>query len=238
MKKITLLLLTFTYFSFAQTFDFVETNGTTIQTNPSTGFTEVVQIIGGETLTVRSDNGDVYLNAENKVVSDSSFIWFEFEEGASVNSWNWDAYNGVSWEYRYYDVNGVQNPARQSGSISSPGDPNLTVNNTVTSDYLSKISLDYNNTSFAINFIVINQSLTVSNVDTNNLRVYPNPTKDIVNIESITSIKNIEIFNVLGKKINTLKNQNNINIENLPNGVYFLKIKNEDNIVIKQIIKN
>jgi hypothetical protein len=69
--------------------------------------------------------------------------------------------------------------------------------------------------------------------------VYPNPTKAFLTIDdSKFVIKNVEVFNLLGKKILT-STKNQLNIENLVNGVYLLKVQSESgNFATKRIVKN
>ena len=72
-----------------------------------------------------------------------------------------------------------------------------------------------------------------------NFKVYPNPTNSIIYIDdSAFSLKNVEIYNIIGKKILTLK-ENKINVESLVNGVYLLKVQLENgDFATKRIIKN
>ncbi len=75
-----------------------------------------------------------------------------------------------------------------------------------------------------------------------NFNIYPNPSSRFINIRSTknTPIKKIEIFDILGKNIMTFKNINNvpINISHLINGVYFIKIKNnQGNFIVKCFVK-
>ena len=71
------------------------------------------------------------------------------------------------------------------------------------------------------------------------LKLYPNPTTDLVTVSgSNVSIKNIEVFNVLGKKIKTVTT-NVISLKELVAGVYVLKIRTIDGkIVVKRVLKN
>ena len=74
-----------------------------------------------------------------------------------------------------------------------------------------------------------------------NVSVYPNPTSDFFrvdidrNYESIT----IEIYDILGKKLLTVKdNVDNIDISNLRNGIYTLRLKtNKGEASIKLIVR-
>ena len=65
--------------------------------------------------------------------------------------------------------------------------------------------------------------------------VYPNPTKDILNIETRLDIT-VEVYDLLGSiiKINDFKK---INLSNYPNGIYNLVIKYDKIVLNKKIIK-
>jgi hypothetical protein len=68
--------------------------------------------------------------------------------------------------------------------------------------------------------------------------MYPNPANEILNITSNrNTIKNVEIYNIIGKKVIDSKSQN-INISGLTNGVYITKIKSDHNrFAVKKFIK-
>lgn len=60
-----------------------------------------------------------------------------------------------------------------------------------------------------------------------NITIYPNPTNGLITIESEEPIKIMAIYNLTGQLIiskQNVTNENFINIENLENGIYFLKI--------------
>ncbi|WP_299064710.1 T9SS type A sorting domain-containing protein [uncultured Polaribacter sp.] len=82
---------------------------------------------------------------------------------------------------------------------------------------------------------------TVSLDDFNSIdfSVYPNPTSSVLNIDDRNfTIKNVSIFNVIGKKIVT-STKNKINLENLNKGVYILRVEsNTGSIATKRIVKN
>lgn len=75
------------------------------------------------------------------------------------------------------------------------------------------------------------------------LEIYPNPVKDILTIKANTSIKEINIYNIIG--INVYK-QSLTSVENCPltvdissynSGIYFIKIETNEGEIIKQFIK-
>jgi len=71
------------------------------------------------------------------------------------------------------------------------------------------------------------------------LSIYPNPTSDMITIKSMIEIKNDEynIYDLLGKKIDTKINNNQINVSELMKGIYLLKIQIDNNILETKFIK-
>ena len=83
--------------------------------------------------------------------------------------------------------------------------------------------------------------LGIDDFEKNNIKIYPNPTRDIVNIESTKQIKNVEVVNMIGqvlyvKEFNSM--QDFIDLSNLPTATYILRIKADDGrIKISKVIK-
>ena len=69
--------------------------------------------------------------------------------------------------------------------------------------------------------------LSVPNFNAENFKIYPNPTTTILNIESNTTLETIEIYNILGTKVMTTSALT-INVAGLQNGMYLLKLINEN----------
>ncbi len=68
--------------------------------------------------------------------------------------------------------------------------------------------------------------------------VYPIPTKNILNVKSKTEITKIEIFNKLGQLILQNTTENKIDISNLSQGIYFVKVKDVNgNFGVRKIVK-
>lgn len=76
----------------------------------------------------------------------------------------------------------------------------------------------------------------VNKLDNNNVKIYPNPSSDIINIQ-VDNFQNATIFSLDGKKIITF-NTKNVNIKNLNKGVYILKINASDKTSFTKILKN
>lgn len=73
-------------------------------------------------------------------------------------------------------------------------------------------------------------------IDNSNVKIYPNPCKNIIKIDSQMNLQNISIHNALGELI-LETNQDSIDISNLSNGPYILRLKINNHIVNKHIIK-
>ncbi|MFD2942604.1 pectate lyase family protein [Flavobacterium notoginsengisoli] len=73
--------------------------------------------------------------------------------------------------------------------------------------------------------------------ETQNLVVYPNPVTNQMYILS-DNVQKVEIYNILGSLVKTIeKNTESIDMSHLTTGHYIVKIKTDNGIVIKKIIK-
>jgi len=71
-----------------------------------------------------------------------------------------------------------------------------------------------------------------------NTTLYPNPTNNILNLKSANQLIKVELFNSFGKLVLTTSSTKNIDISNLPAGMYFCKVTNENqNIELLKMIK-
>jgi hypothetical protein len=84
----------------------------------------------------------------------------------------------------------------------------------------------------------------ITNLNNNNIEkpevlIYPNPVNDIVQIECPQNT-NIEIINTQGqiiKKLITTNSNTTIDLTKLSGGVYIMKIKTINGIIVKKLIK-
>ena len=78
----------------------------------------------------------------------------------------------------------------------------------------------------------------INESQSNNLHIYPNPTTGDLFISSNIKINNISVYNIIGKEvISDAKTNNNIlDISQLSNGVYFIKMSMNNATVTKKII--
>ncbi len=86
---------------------------------------------------------------------------------------------------------------------------------------------------------VLSPKIATKNIENNieNLLVYPNPVKDIVKVKSSDTILSIELINVQGQVIYSIKDSNELNIANAAKGMYMLRITTDKGTQTKRIIK-
>lgn len=144
-------------------------------------------------------------------------------QGGTVAAWSWDFNNdGIE------DSN-VQNP---SYTYETGGDYSvaLTVTNE-TGNSFKLVKTSYIHTDF----------VGLGNVAENKFRCYPNPAKDVINIQSVDNMISTRIFNVSGQTIysdykNSLKLQT-IDISSFDKGVFFMELSTEaDSKVVKFVV--
>ena len=90
------------------------------------------------------------------------------------------------------------------------------------------------------NYEKANQELlAVSEVSTpNQLKIYPNPFKDELHIQSNNEIKMIEIYNLVGQKLIRSINQKSISTTQLKSGMYLIKVTDNKGITFtEKVIK-
>ncbi|MCF8428501.1 MAG: T9SS type A sorting domain-containing protein [Bacteroidia bacterium] len=80
----------------------------------------------------------------------------------------------------------------------------------------------------------------ISNSKISNINLYPNPAKSILNVETLSKILNVKIFNIYGQELASLNpetNTTNLNIEYLLPGTYLLRVTSEDKVATTKFIK-
>lgn len=91
-----------------------------------------------------------------------------------------------------------------------------------------------------LNIIEGSTTLSVNDYNLNNIVIYPNPTKDVININAKTLINTVTVNNVLGEEILNIIPNSLISIIDLSvynAGVYFVHISTENNFEVIKIIK-
>ena len=77
----------------------------------------------------------------------------------------------------------------------------------------------------------------------NSVSLYPNPAKEVVNVQCTMNnvqIEAVEVYDVYGKLINTVivtENPTRINVSGLADGMYFVRVTTEEGMVTKTFVK-
>ena len=103
---------------------------------------------------------------------------------------------------------------------------------------VEEIGLDSTGPSstYQINMCQDDISLLVEKIN-DYLLIYPNPAKEVLNIETNLKIERFIITNILGEIVyETTSWENHINISTFPPNVYFIRLETNDKIINKKII--
>lgn len=80
--------------------------------------------------------------------------------------------------------------------------------------------------------VFVNQAADVNTLDQTQLKMYPNPTAGILNIEYIDNITELIIMDMSGRVVGNYKGQgksNKIDVSSLNSGTYLVEVKSSDN---------
>jgi len=81
--------------------------------------------------------------------------------------------------------------------------------------------------------------LQTNNSNLNNLTIYPNPSTGIFNISTMENVQAIEVYGMNGQQIEGISiRENEINLTDYPNGIYFVRVITENGLITKKLIKN
>jgi PKD repeat protein len=127
------------------------------------------------------------------------------------------------------------------GSSTLKNPPAITYNTAGDYNVTLKVTSD-----FGTNTLVKTGYIHVGNIGINehsnaSIVVFPNPVKDVLNIQASTYVQEVQIINLIGQVVlNQKADSKNItlNTSNLKAGVYNLKVKMDDGFINKKIVVN
>lgn len=88
----------------------------------------------------------------------------------------------------------------------------------------------YDNTFNSCDYLVSTENLTNSQ-----LKIFPNPTHDLLNITGI-EVKSIELFDINGEKVK-VSHKNEISLSELKSGIYIIRINTANGMHMSKIVK-
>lgn len=125
-------------------------------------------------------------------------------------------------EVRYYNGSGnVFGPPSTNTCTMNYGTPSGIMINDNTHDSFARIHEENSDNSSSLFYITI----------------FPNPTKDIIKIESSDKIKTVKIYNITGELVLETELLNEIDLSSLKTGLYFVSVQTENHHKNIKIIK-
>jgi hypothetical protein len=79
--------------------------------------------------------------------------------------------------------------------------------------------------------------LSIEDIDTNSIVVYPNPVNNILYIKGKSAGYDIEVYSLLGQRVMTASNVNEIDVSLFNEGVYLIRVSTENTTTVKRIVK-
>ena len=88
----------------------------------------------------------------------------------------------------------------------------------------------------------VSESNSINDLENSSLKIYPNPTRNNINIEFAESgfINSIKIYNLIGKKMLEMSNLNaakhTIELSQFPKGMYIIQVNNSENSIVRKVM--
>ena len=166
-------------------------------------------------------------SATNVIANINQCNFIEDEFLCAGNTTILSAPNGY-FQYNWLDNNGTTFADTQNITISDFGAYTVTMNSPAPCVSITKT------------FNVIDCTLANENFTFNNFKSFPNPVKNMFTISNDSPIETIEISSILGqkmisKKVNDI--QTEIDLSQLSNGIYFVKVTSQGNEKTIKIVK-
>lgn len=147
----------------------------------------------------------------------------------------------ADFQFTASSVTFAHGESEKSLDFSITNDASTETNETVIFGLSNAVNATLGTPSSATLTIIDNDPIGLNNNKVENLNIFPNPTKDILNITASEKISTVNIINMMGqivKSVSVNANNANINVDDLSAGVYSV-IVNSDNAqsTLKLIVK-
>lgn len=129
------------------------------------------------------------------------------------------------------------------GCNADDGDGNfskLSLANLTAGDELLVRVWGYNGASGEFKVSAYDASLSSSQFDLANFKLYPNPVKDVLNLSYTQNISNVQVFNMLGQQVITKSvdaTQGQVDMSNLATGTYLVKVATDNQVKTIKVVK-
>ena len=160
--------------------------------------------------------------AFDSVVADFTFITSNLTADFTSTTTFSDS---ISWDFGDGTTAGdMQTPTHTYATINNTYDVWLYAYNECTSD--------------SILYQITTDNIGITDFE-NLISIYPNPANHNLNITNLPTNANINIFNILGELVTTVRVKNSkteLNVSDFIEGTYILKIENNHDTIIKKIV--
>lgn len=98
---------------------------------------------------------------------------------------------------------------------------------------------NYGHDAYYDNIRITSSTLGVEDQESENIKIYPNPTSDFINLQlqSSQNLKEVVIYNITGKQV-SIQNTSKVDFRSLAAGTYIIKISLDDGqSLIRKVIK-
>ncbi|MBW7674635.1 T9SS type A sorting domain-containing protein [Chryseobacterium chendengshani] len=101
---------------------------------------------------------------------------------------------------------------------------------------VNTVGFDDTNILFTNNSVLSVNDQNVKELKSNT-SIYPNPTSDVLNIQTDSKITAVSISDMTGRKVNIKLDDNKVDVRNLTPGTYLINIETKDGISTEKFIK-
>jgi len=191
-------------------------------------------------------NGNITLTSSHFNGGD---VWFKFT-APSTGSVNvvvpvigqWSSFMHFLYESET-SQSPVDNKYNMNINLSSSIPSTVNYDNLTPGQIYYMRAFDYENDNFGTVkfYIQTAQSQSIEDYDALNFTYYPNPAKDAIYLHSNNRITQVSLSNFLGQEVKHIAPQSSqvkLNLNDLKNGIYFMKVTTDDRSQIVKIIKN
>ena len=172
------------------------------------------------------------INTKKQIISDVAVNWHIYTLNWSPNQITF-LVDGVGY-YTY-------NPAVKDASTWPFNLDQFILLNLAMGGISGSIDPNVSSDTILVDYVRVYQTnpLSIAENILNDIKVYPNPAKNSINVSSNEKIDFLELYSILGKLILTEdKTTNKLDVSGLNTGVYLLTIYSEKNRVVKKVIIN
>ena len=230
-----------------------------IKFNSNTGAVQWVKTPDGRTANFSTSSTSTYVKGlairGNEIAMGAFscyFIWDSFQQNypiytlsdGSIVRFNKQTGKVVGM----HDIDGIQNGRSQTTALAVDNDGNYVVGgnfNSILFSNTANVSTIYSSGGedfFVAKLAASVCGTTVSTEEFNTItvNVFPNPTANIVNVETTEPLAGYIIYDALGRMVreSVFGNSNQINLETASNGVYFIKVTTQNgNVGTVKVVK-